>query len=258
MRIATVAVVTSVVTIAIGGMLAFCRAEGPAVRNADAEKASPSSSAESAIDDAPSAPAAPTTRRWGEPEPAPVSPATVLAEELSAIRDRVGSVLPESWEAFGATEHVDRSKFAETVEALEANAAPHAVPTAFPHRVEAGPAWLPPAPADPANDDLRSESSPVASTTEPPMFEPDVQYLPSGPATLGVDSPEPLAELTKLLSVSARDLERLAHSREEQRRYHEADRLRRLATQLRRENRRILSERMPNPETAGPNVSRRY
>jgi hypothetical protein len=255
-RTATAAIVTSVATIAIGGMLAFCRAEGPPAQDAEAAfdtTATESSTVPTVVSSVSGGEAAaPTVRRWGDPEPEPLPQASAVAAELSAIRERVGTAVPENWQAFGVAAAEEEVGFEQRIESLEAAAAPQAAAIPLP-------ASVPPTLAD--SDIDASRGIPF----KPSPFDPfpgdresgPGPYLPPNTEILPFESPEALGELTKLLSATARDLERMAHVREEQRRYEDADRLRRLAMQLRRENRRLLPEPTPNPAYRGPSAGRR-
>jgi hypothetical protein len=258
-RTATAAVVTSVATIAIGGMLAFCRADGPPVTDGEEAArttANPSASAETAAGVVSEGqPPSPAVRRWGEPAPEPLPQASAIAAELAAIRERVGTAVPSDWQAFGVSAAAgEEAGFEKSIETLEADDAPSAATP--------GAASVPPTLADSEMDGGRG--IPFKPSFEPfpgewemgpepgpsPYFPPHAEILP-------FESPEALGELTKLVSATARDLERMAHVREEQRRYEDADRLRRLAMQLRRENRRLLPEPTANPAYPGPSIGKR-
>lgn len=260
MRTATAAIVTSVATIAIGGMLAFCRADGPPasdagrIVDAKAKQATPAQASTSPVTDAEGSGS--SVRRWGDPEPEPLPQKSAVAAELAAIRQRVGTAVPESWQAFGISAAAgEDTGFEKTIETLESEAAP---PAEIP-----GAAGVPPTLAD--SDTDAGHGIPF----KPSPFEPfpgewemgpgpgPGPYSPPNSEILPFESPEALGELTKLVSATARDLERMAHVREEQRRYEDADRLRRLAMQLRRENRRLLPEPTANPAYPGPSVGRR-
>lgn len=277
-RTATAAIVTSVATFAIGGMLAFCRADDPlmADRNETVDKTAVANSAEPTkpAPDSGDETSRPPVRRWGDPEPEALPQASAVAAELAAIRERVGTAVPEDWQAFGVSEAaVEGAGFEKKIEALEAEEAPPEwrsdltvpVPIEFGAEEAASrglrAAAVPPTLAD--ADTGADRGIPF----KPSQFEPypggwemgpgPSPYLPPNAEILPFESPEALGELTKLLSATARDLERMAHVREEQRRYEDADRLRRLAMQLRRENRRLLPEPTPNPAYPGSSVGRR-
>jgi hypothetical protein len=285
-RAATAAVVTIAVTCAIGGMIAFCEGDSPSSTGAAVTKNVGEKSDRAAGSPAGKPSKAPSVRRWGDPEPEPVAPESPVAAELAEIRARVGSTVPQDWQAFGVAAVGEEPDFEDSVEALESEDAPTETlslaidaPGELPAAEieEEGPELggdpvppvladsqfgegqgipFKPSPFQPYPDDW--EMAPPPGPYEPTgPFPPPDAYLPPDAGVLPFESPEALRELTKLLSATARDLERLAHVREEQRRYEDADRLRRLAMQLRRENRRLLPEPTPNPAYLGPAVGRR-
>lgn len=273
MRTATAAIVTSVTTFAIGGMLAFCRAEDPATAEKNVVVETAAEPSDSAPIEAPSASAEQASsapvRRWGAPEPEALPQASAVAAELAAIRERVGTTVPEDWQAFGVSSAaVEGTGFEKKIEALEAEKAPPdwrsdltvPVPLEF-SAPDPGAAAVPPTLAD--SDTSADRGIPVKpSPFEPLSGEWDLRrepgpYVPPTAEVLPFESPEAFGDLTKALSATARDLERLADVREEQRRYEDADRLRRLAMQLRRENRRLLPEQTPDPAYPGRSVGQR-
>lgn len=275
MRTATAAVVTGVATFAIGGMLAFCRADGGPADGAErvAVPATPEESTmHSVAESAPDPEASPpVVRRWGDPEPEAIPQASAMAAELAAIRERVGTAVPQDWQAFGVAVAAEEQGFERSIETLEGEQEPPdgrsdltvPVPAEFGPEdrssQSSGAAEVPPILAGSAEGlGIPFKPSRYGHGTDPGAWDPAPWSYPAPhPEILPFESPEALAELTKLLSASARDLERMAHVREEQRRYEDADRLRRLAMQLRRENRRLLPEPTPNPAYAGPAVGRR-
>lgn len=256
MRAATAAVVTIAVTFAIGGMIAFCKADGPLAK-ATAGPAERRVDAEACAlpDDSTQPQASAPIKRWGDPEPQAVPPESPIAAELAEIRARVGSAVPQDWRIFGVTDVDEEAGFEKSVEALEAEAVPAVAPS---H--EAGDP-VPPVLADSQVDE--GQGIPFKPSPFQPhhgeweMGPPPGLFLPPAADALPFESPEALSDLTKLLSATARDLERMAHVREEQRLYEEADRIRRLAMRLRRESRRLLPEPTPNPAYGAPAAARR-
>jgi hypothetical protein len=260
--------VTVTVTFAIGGMIAFCQADDPLAPTAAAGRRSAEESTEASnsfvTEDSPrvstAAPAEQPSprlpvRRWGDPEPEPGPPESPVAAELAEIRARVGSAVPQDWQVFGVAAAGEEVAFESSVQALEAEEALAPAP--------AGEGGSPVPPALAGSEFGGGQGIPFKPSPFPPfpgdweLGPPPGPFLPPNAEALPFESPEALRELTKLLSASARDLERMAHVREEQRRYQDADRLRRLAMQLRRENRRLLPEPTPNPAYPGPSVGRR-
>jgi hypothetical protein len=221
-RAASAAIVTVAVTFAIGGMIAFCRADDSPALEGEKDADPPAKAFATAPTPADSVTdgeaSRPTVRRWGDPEPEPLPQASAVASELAAIRERVGIAVPDDWQAFGVSDGTDEATaFEKKIETLEADAAP-------------------------------SAATPVEENLPPTLADPGV----GAGGEISSESPEALGELTKSLSTTARDLENTAHVLEERRRYEDADRLRRLAMRLRRENRRLLSGSTGDLSSPGP------